>query len=278
VGSASRRFNESLARREVARLMSLVEVGPRWTAIGGPRDGRLASVVGPAPASSPTLVQRTRYWVVPGDPQAVLAEMKAYPPQGLVAAGWSGGSGGSGPAIDQVWFRPVSAPAEDPHWHRLAGELLSETVTVDPAGGTDLRVDAEVTWLPSRTPAQTIPSSVTSVKIAVTSADTGRRRLSATTVTDPKVIAKLRTDVNDMIPIVPGARGEGLCVSGADPIWHVQFRDPHGRTWLVTSTRPTTGEQSVLSTGSERVGPTLATGEAFTELLARLTHLPPNDC
>jgi hypothetical protein len=267
-----------LARLEVVRLMSLVEVGPEWKELGGPLGGRLASVVGPAPAATPTLVRRTRYWVVPDDEHLLLTQLKALPPKGLKWAGSSSGSGGSGPTVDQFWLTPSSAPPVDPQGHRLAGELLSETVTADPAGGTDLRVDAEVTWRPSRTSAQTIPSSATRVEISVTSEDTGSRRLAAATVTDRKVIAALRTEVNEMDPIVPSGGGGSLCTSGADPIWHAEFVAPHGRSWLVTSTRTATGEQSVVSRGSKRLGPTLATGEAFTDLLARLTRLPPVDC
>jgi hypothetical protein len=267
--------------------MSRVGVGPGWQVLTGPPGGRLTQVAGPALALSPTLVVRTRYWRVPGSEPDVLADLTTHPPAGLAGAGTSSDRGSGMVPLDQLTLAPIHPSAAEFPEHRLAGESLAETVIADPEGGTDLRVDARVSWLPPRLPAQTIPPRATGVVITVTSPATGRRRLAQVAVADPTVATRLRSEVNGMIPALPFSTSGGLCISDADPVWRVAFGVPRGRTWTVITTRTATGDRSVVARDSKRVGPALdtdstdaedVTSTAFTDELHVLTAVPLNNC
>jgi len=116
------------------------------------------------------LVTRTGYWRAPGRPLAVLGWIQAHHPAGLALTG--GGEITYG--RDVVGIAEFSAPAEASAGHGAsaarqgaptAGQgvevAYGRTLLVSAArtaGGTAIRVDAQVTWLPAKPVGERVPA------------------------------------------------------------------------------------------------------------------------
>jgi hypothetical protein len=137
--------SRAAAEAEAHRLLALVPVGGETYTGALPRS--LA-----APAISPAnrnLVDEHRVWTTTTAPDAVVANMRAHPPTGLKEGG---GGSSSGPAQDTVRFAtlvPTQGPTQA--WRALV------VSAVHSGGDTFVRVDAEVVWLPTRSPGEWAP-------------------------------------------------------------------------------------------------------------------------
>jgi hypothetical protein len=100
-------------------------------------------------------VQRTRFWTAPGAVAAAIFYLKSHPPNGMRPSG-SGSAGGTGvPATQTLDFQ--------------ADEFRTLQYTVVAYhSGVAVRADAQVLWAPRRSPADTVPASVSSVDVTVT--------------------------------------------------------------------------------------------------------------
>src|SRR5947208_1728455 len=132
---------------DAARIMASFPRPP-----GAVRTGPIASLAqsGARPAT-PDLASVTRWWRVPGRPQAVLAWIRAHLPSGFTPAGTGAGAG--------TWTDMFALPA-------VPGVLTERELVVLAVanhGETAIRVDAQVVWLPARPAAERIPAGVTRI-------------------------------------------------------------------------------------------------------------------
>ncbi|WP_370097657.1 hypothetical protein [Streptacidiphilus sp. MAP12-20] len=141
--------------------------------------------------SSPDLVIRTTWWTWPGTPEQAVAWITAHAPSGSRADG-SGASVGPGEhAVFEGFSRPPTAT------------LSTRTVTAGAEafhGGTLLRVDAEVVWLPQRPAAARVPAGVSRLVVLANpgrSATGGAPTLvQLASVTDPALLRRAAALVN----------------------------------------------------------------------------------
>lgn len=157
-----------------------------------------------APATS-QLAQATRFAVTGQGVAPTFAYLRRHPPSGSPAAG--GGSGrttGPGGTTERYLLEPVV--------HLPPGAASAElvvSVTSLAAGGTGIRVDAQVTWLGTRPAASRVPAAdrVAVVSVLHRLAGTSTRHVSPSrrvVVTDPAEVARLRAAANALAPAPAG--------------------------------------------------------------------------
>jgi hypothetical protein len=147
---------------------------------------------------TPDLTDKAGWWRVAGDPQQVLSRAAKLVPHRFTLDGEGTESqGGVTTWEDAFDLAPVP------------GVLDSRQLTIEVAaaggGQTGIRVDAQVTWLPERTPGQTIPSGVTAATITL-DPDTNVRVAppKPVAVTDPAKVAALIALINGLPPFPAG--------------------------------------------------------------------------
>lgn len=142
---------------------------------------------------SNSLVDEAAFWKAPGDPQRLLSWEQAR----LTGKRFTLGDADFGPPS---WDREFDLPA--------VGVLTSRELIVEVVGAgngqTAIRLDADVTWQPSRPPAGVVPSAARVVTISeLASANPRAKRPPApVTITDPAVVGRLATLV-DSLPVSP---------------------------------------------------------------------------
>jgi len=198
-GAASARNSASLspqarARADAAAILAAFVPPPGASRLGtapAAAGGVLRQPVFSEPG--PDHVDDAGWWRVPGQsPQQVLGWEKAHLPRQFTASG-SGIAGGNGVQVTEGWW---SLPA-------VAGVLPQRELTVSAiddgnGSGTDLRLDANVEWLPARPAWSILP--VASIKAVVVTAVPGgndsKKPPAPVTVTDPARVRKLVDLVN----------------------------------------------------------------------------------
>jgi hypothetical protein len=165
---------------------------------GAVRTGPIASLTRlfDRPAT-PDLASVTRWWRMPGRPQAALAWIGAHLPSGFTPDGTGTGNG--------LRMDTFALPA-------VPGVLTQRSLVVVAAadrGQTAIRVDAEVVWLPARPAAERVPPDVTEVTVTPVfgfNPNPRARRLDhGFTVTDPAKVARIVTLVNGLTRFPDGA-------------------------------------------------------------------------
>jgi hypothetical protein len=148
--SAARR---AAARVEARRLLALVPVG--GAAYAGPLPKSLTEP-GVRPATN-NLVEVHRVWTTTVPADQVVAQLRAQPPAGLS----DGGQGStSGPAQDTLRFATlVPNPKPTTAWRAVVVSAVTS------GGRTIVRVDAQVVWLPARSPGEYAPYRTNAVVV-----------------------------------------------------------------------------------------------------------------
>jgi hypothetical protein len=138
---------------------------------------------------STTLVDDVSFWRAPGQPQAVLAWEQGHLPRR---------------------FTPDDADFGPPSWDRtfslspVPGVLNARDLVVEVTGAgngeTEIRVDAQVSWQPTRPASERVPSAARVVTITqLPSLDPHARRPPApVTITDLAVVRRLAALVNNL--------------------------------------------------------------------------------
>jgi hypothetical protein len=159
----------------------------------------------PAIFATADVADRTSWWRVPGQPQAVLAWEAAHLPSRFTAAGRT--TAGSPPS---QWSEQFTLPAVT--GVLSARSLLLRAVSIAP-GQTALRVDAEVTWIPVRPASERVPAAARAVTVAELPGlvVTARRLPAPVTITDPARVRELIA-ATDALP--PQAGEHVLCPAG----------------------------------------------------------------
>ncbi len=172
----------------------------------------------PQQPNTPDLAARTGWWRVAGQPQSVLAWVRAHMPSGIWFAGT--GAAGQGPRIvfEPAWPHPGPGGGYIRMWYAqfykpavpevLAARRLFVSVAGDGTGQVAIRVDAEVVWVPGKSAAERIPAAAKVVTIAPVPGE-GGGPVSASgqpvTITDPAKVARIAAVV-DALPVFPVGR------------------------------------------------------------------------
>ena len=173
---------------------------------GAARTGLIASLTGPGegPDGIPDVATVTRWWRVPGRPQAALAWIRAHMPAGLRLEAQATGAYMPSPSftVPQSWTDVFALPP-------VPGVLTRRVLVVlalSYQGRTVLRTDAQVTWQPQRPAAERIPPGVRAVTVTPVfglNPDPRRDRLDRPfTVTDPAKVARI-VALADALPVFP---------------------------------------------------------------------------
>lgn len=112
------------------------------------------------PADLQYLVTLHRYFVVPGSPASVEEFLVTHVPKG----GVEGGEINSGAIISNT----TGFPANGPHVYL---RQLAYSMTSRNASSSWLRIDSQITWVPSRTPSQVVTGAVSATAIGYKSVD-----------------------------------------------------------------------------------------------------------
>jgi hypothetical protein len=182
---------------DAARIMASFPRPP-----GAVRTGLIASLTEPGEwPGGLDLARVTRWWRVPGRPQAALAWIRAHLPSGFTAAGTGTGTR----AGAESWTDTFALPA-------VPGVLTErELVALATAyrGQTAIRLDAQVVWLPARPAAERVPADaavVTVTPVFGSNSNSRAERLDhAFTVTDPAKVARIVAVVNGLTRFPDGA-------------------------------------------------------------------------
>lgn len=224
----------------------------------------------PAGSGSPDFVSRTGWWQAPGTIDAVLAWVKAHPPAGFTLGGSGASSDPSG--ITSRFYQFDLPP--------LPGVLQSRSLYVsaarDGAGGTALRVDSLVTWLPAKSPAERIPAAARIVTITAMPAVGGtpvrpiRAFYRPVTVDNRTTVTKI-AKVIDGLPLMPPGvfscpfdNGQGL---------RLTFRATERGPVLATVTAETNGCGTVTMKIGGKEMPALWGGARMSQQVLKLAGI-----
>ena len=152
-------------------------------------DGGVLKTASDFPGST-ALVDDTSWWLAPGQPQALLTWEKGRLPHEFAPGDATFGQTMS----DTFSLPPVSGVLN-------TRDLVVEVVSAG-GGRTAIRVDAQVTWQPPRSPAERVPSAARVVTISQLPSllPHGRRPLPSVTITDAAVTKRIAALV-DQLPV-----------------------------------------------------------------------------
>ena len=252
--------NKRAAQRQAPRLLRLLKLPAGAVAVSGdPSTGRLLSTAPFRPATA-NVVDVHRFWVVPGDPQSVLAWFDGHPPGRSQAnmRGASASSHGFATAWSGFWFGPATSSLSD--------RELVVTVARARGGGTALRADSQVVWVTARPSWERVPSGARVVTIS-------SRRLGRSPSSPLTVTASTATQIVRLVDALPAAQpGAVACPNDAGPLVSLVFR--HARTGpaLATVVADGSGCGDVSIRVGHRQGPPLTGGPGLIKQLQLLLH------
>jgi hypothetical protein len=152
-------------------------------------DGGVLKTASDFPVST-ALVDDTSWWLAPGQPQSLLTWEKARLPRQFTAGDSTFGQTMS----DTFSLPPVSGVLN-------TRDLVVEVVSAG-SGQTAIRVDAQVTWQPPRSPAERVPSAARVVTISQLPSllPHSKRPPASVTITDAAVTKRIAALV-DQLPV-----------------------------------------------------------------------------
>jgi hypothetical protein len=195
--AAARQTPKQRAEADAAAILASFAVPPGATKLSSaPSAGRGALKQPGSSPFSPDLVDDAGWWQAPGQPLQVLAWEQAHlPPRFSTIAG---------PAtrtyrgVAYAWGYDFSLPA-------ITGVLNSRGLAVEAVaagdGKTDLRADAQVTWIPTRAASEAVPSGARAVTLSLR-ADGKSGLPGPVTISDPARVRALTAFV-DGLPLFP---------------------------------------------------------------------------
>jgi hypothetical protein len=144
-------------------------------------------------------VDLTRFWHLPGDPDAMIRWLKGHTPSGSRLAG-TGEGAVHGVAV--TWTAVLTFPG-------TRGEIISRELAIETAaaraGGTAVRVDSEAAWQIARDPSLRIPARLSHLTVTTGQllAGAGRTR----TVRSQRQVHRLASLINALPLSQPGLGG-----------------------------------------------------------------------
>ena len=150
------------AQAQAAELLGRVQPGPGWRRVESAPVAILAKPF--ETPMTPELVQRTTFWVAPATWDDVDAYIKSDAVPGVVSGGAGSTSDHGVTTARGIDFGPVgfaTGPGLRQQWLRFETAQL-------PDGRVGVRVDAQVIWIPSRPPSETVPTGEAAATITAT--------------------------------------------------------------------------------------------------------------
>jgi hypothetical protein len=219
--------NRTIAEADARHLMSLLRVPP-GASVPSRKPPRGTPTLLRQPAElpgTPYLAGDTRFTIVRGSPDSVIAWFAAHPPKGSTGdlSGSSGGPGGMEESQGFEW--PSNAVLDE-------RGLLVSAATFGP--GTSLvRVDSGVVYTPNRPGAERVPAGIDRVVLTVTPP---KGAVRVFTITKAASISALAASLAGLrrpdYTMNPG--GPCLCGAGINEKFQASFFLPGGTTPSVT--------------------------------------------
>jgi hypothetical protein len=230
---------------------------------------------------SPDLVTRTRWYLAPGQPLAVLAWVTVHCSSGMTLAGASGQGWIPARCGSVRQLREPRLPGMRPGMHfppvwddmfsAAAGELLV-SVAGDGPGKVAIRVDAQVMWLPAKPAAERVPAAAKIVTIThVRGSQPQQAGDVPVTITDPAKVARIAAIV-DGLPVFPP--GIMFCPLSDGSGMRLTFRATLSGPALAVVTAATGGCGAVAVTIGDKPMPTLDRPASFQQQVATIAGLP----
>lgn len=215
---------------------------------------------------SPNLIDKPSWWQVPGQPKQVLAWERAHLPHRFTPSG-TGSSGGPHPPI--MWYDQYYLPDVP---NLLAWPSLLVGAVGAGHGMTDIRVDAQVVWVPAKPAAERVPSAAKVVTVTVLTAPGGSptHRAGPVIVTDPAKVRRIAALV-DGLSLDPS--GVSSCPMFTDGV-SLTFRAGAVGPALVKVSDVTPCHVAIFSADGRQL-PGLAPGSSFDRQVVALAGLPP---
>jgi hypothetical protein len=236
--------------------------------------GRLSGASAASPAGSAlkaplavldpaNVVDQVSWWRVSGTPQTVLAWEKAHLPSRFTAAGTV--TTGNPPAR---WTGEYSLP---PVSGVLATRQLDVQAVSAGSGKTDLRVDAQVQWVPAKSPSEQVPSSATAVTVSARSGPVaGAKTPAPVTITSQATVRKLASLVNGLA-LAP--QGLMHCPVSMDRAVQLAFRDGAAGPVVTTVIAGLSDCQGVTFYSGGKAQPALAGGGTVAQQVLSIAGL-----
>jgi hypothetical protein len=144
---------------------------------------------------TPSLIDRSAFWRLPGDPADALAWIKEHPPHDSRLTIESSSSDWG---VTTSW----SLGFEWPPIEGIADErALLVTAVSSPANETTLRVDAQSVWIGPRPSSERIPAASRFLELSVGRAGAPHRELATA---NTKVVKPIVASINDLPVAQPG--------------------------------------------------------------------------
>ena len=144
--------------------------------------------------ATPDLVDLTRWWLVPGQPDATFAFIKSHPPKNSKPSAIGFFTTGSGVMVRFIGFQ----------WQPQPGVTDSRTLLVEetaaPNGQTAVRADAEVVWVLPRPASEQIPSDARLLTVSVRRAG---KHVTSVTVSKPSTVRRLAAVIDSLETVQP---------------------------------------------------------------------------
>jgi len=184
------------AEADAAAILAAFVVPPGASQLSGPPAGQGVLKKPFQQPMDPDLADDVSWWQAPGAPQQVLAWEKAHLPHRFSAG--ESGSGQDGQVV--YWADGFTLPA-------ITGVLDSRTLLVEAVtasgGKTDLRVDAQVTWIPARPATDVVPSAARAVTLGLL-ANSNSGLPGPVTITKPDQVRALAALIDALPQFPPG--------------------------------------------------------------------------
>jgi hypothetical protein len=156
--SGSTKRNHAEARADAKRQLASFSVPPGSNRVSqDPSAGHTLSPCPPVCDGGEAVVDDSRFWRVPGDPQSVASWVRSHVPAGARVR--SSGPEVGYPGTYQVWFSFDAAPG------RVVGRLVIVEVAPAKGGGSVLRADSQAKWIVTRPRWDHIPKSARVVTV-----------------------------------------------------------------------------------------------------------------
>ncbi len=237
--------HEVAARTKAADLLRAVPIDSGWTETSTPPAPILAHAA--STPATPNLIDMARLYTTPEPWTDVDAWLADHPPADLESSGTGSSGDRTGPTSRTLTYAVPPLPPSDDHFQAV--EITTAPLAT---GGTGIRIDAGVIWIPTRSAGELVPASAAR---AVVTATQNRLILAQRTIDDDARAQALAATVNALEPDVGGVRN---CPNDVGLRLTVVFTGPAG-TPPVTVVTGTCGTSTFQIGGQD--GPALQTGD-----------------
>jgi hypothetical protein len=256
-GSAPIDPHELEAQARAQQLLALVQPAPGWAPASGAPVSILAKP-GTEPAT-PDLIDLARFWTTSTSWTDTYAWLQAHPPSGLTLGG-TGSSGDRGGTTSRAigWVPSTSSAS-------LGNQVVQMNTAPLPDGGTAIRLDVQVIWVPTRPAGEVVPTGATTVQVSATWGSGARAGHLSRTFEDAATVHELASLLDGLALKGPGIGG---CTMDTGLKLTLRFTGPADVPPVVAVSDPACFTTDVEIDSADQ--PTLRTTE---ELLDRETQL-----